>query len=44
MNLPVELEGKIERTGKETVFLENGMSRGRLVDWVLVRSKTSSKC
>lgn len=44
MNLPVELEGKRERTGKETVILENGIYRGRMVDWVLVRSKTLSKC
>lgn len=41
MNLLVELEGKIERTGKETVFLENGMYIGRLVEWVLIRSKIS---
>lgn len=32
MNLLVELEGKIERTEKQTIFLENGMYVGRLVD------------
>ena len=41
MNLLVELEDKIERTGKETVFLENHMYTGSLVEWVLVRSKIS---